>query len=109
MATTIMSLKNFDIAQDGSKAVLHFADDQDRPVSLKFDFIGLERLVHGLVSVVSKTRQLSALTNRGVDQVLRPAGCRAYAATGEPTVIVGFQLPNGLEILYGIESSLADA
>jgi hypothetical protein len=104
----ISSLKDFDIAPDGRKAVLNFADDQDLPVSLKFTQLQLEQLAHELGFVLTKARQLSEASKQGMAPFLRPARCRGGASPGEPTVIVSFQLPSGLEMHYGLEPIVAE-
>jgi hypothetical protein len=108
-AIAITSLKDFDLAKDGSNTVLNFTDDQGGLVSLKFDFVGLERLSHELMLVLSKARQF-ALQSSGIVPILRPARCQAEIQNADPTsVVVSFQLHSGLELHYGIQSTVAEA
>lgn len=99
---TVTSIKDFDISTNGRNVVLNFADDKDRPVSLKISTIELERVNQEIGFAITKARKLSDISKQGIIPFIRAAKWRAELLDSQPVVVISFALQNGLEVHYGL-------
>ena len=99
---TVTAIKDFDISKDGRTVILNFADENDRPVSLKMSTMALDKASHEMGIALTQARKLSEVSKQGIIAFMRPKKCRAELLNDQPLVAISFGLPNGLEVHYGI-------
>jgi hypothetical protein len=105
----ISELTDYGIDQDGRGATLNFLQNDGAPISLWFNSVELEKLLHELGFVITKMRELSELPKQGIISMLRPTKATASLLNDDRTVVVTLELRTGLVLHYGFEPNLASA
>jgi hypothetical protein len=106
---SIAQFKDFDVAADGRKVVLHFTDPDGRPIAIKVETLELEKIAHNLGFVLTKARQISDISKQGVVPFLRPTRVQADLLGGASVVILSFAMRAGVEMHYGLDPAHAHA
>jgi hypothetical protein len=84
---SIAQFKDFDVAADGRKVVLHFTDPDGRPIAIQVESLELEKIAHNLGFVLTKARQISDISKQGVVPFLRPTRVQAdLLGQGNPLI-----------------------
>jgi hypothetical protein len=104
----VRNLNDIAIAQDGRTIFLNFKDASEQVCQLEFSALDLENVVVEVASALTKAREFSRLSQRGILSFLRPSRFRATNLSNAPTVVISFHTTSGLDLNVGLEPNDAE-
>lgn len=105
----IKGIRDFDIATDGKKIVVHFEDAEGHPIALEFESLEVEKTFFEMGLAATKARELGGFSTSGVVPFFRPSQARSDLSMPGKTVVTALRAANGLEFHFGLEPNFADA